>query len=172
MNEFVPLYEGSTHGVDREGEITNFKRGTILRPMVGTWGYKQFFVYINGKQCLRKVHRVVAQAFIPNPDNLPEINHKNGIKIDNRVENLEWCTRSYNNQHAFDTGLKLPTVMRKGKDNEQSIPVLQMDRIGSIVKRWESLSSTREGGFNVANIHKCCNGKVKSVKGFIWRYAV
>ena len=73
----------------------------------------------NNKAKSFKIHRLIAQAFIPNPNNYPIINHKNGIKTDNRVENLEWCTYKENNVHALEMGLRKPTV-KFGKENHFS----------------------------------------------------
>lgn len=70
------------------------------------YGYDTLCLNKDGKFKTMTAHRLIAKAFIPNPENKPAINHKNGIKDDNRVENLEWCTGSENIQHAFDTGLK------------------------------------------------------------------
>jgi hypothetical protein len=74
-------------------------------------------VYISKKGVRRafSIHRLLAEHFIPNPNNYPEVNHKNGIKTDNRLENLEWCTHSYNCKHAVNTGLH---KMRRGKENK------------------------------------------------------
>jgi len=83
-------------------EVSNLGRikrdGQIINVKLNKFGYQY-------KSNIRLVHRIVAIAFIPNPLNKPEVNHINGIKIDNRVENLEWATRSENNKHAWDTGL-------------------------------------------------------------------
>lgn len=77
------------------------------RPMRPTWSgsYLQIGLQVNGKQKLFSVHRLVASAFIPNPDNKPVVNHISGVREDNRVENLEWATRSENSTHAIATGL-------------------------------------------------------------------
>lgn len=104
FKSFAPKYEVSTIGNIKS---FNGKAPRILKPSPNKNGYLRVCIYIGDKKKNCFVHRLVAQAFIPNPDNKPEVNHKNGIKTDNRVENLEWVTTSENVQHAFDTGLKV-----------------------------------------------------------------
>lgn len=101
--QIAPGYEVSTLGRVRScwNGVTR-----ILSPNLTGHGYLNVSININGKSFFRRVHRLVAQAFISNPEGKREINHINGIKTDNRVENLEWCTRSENMLHAFATGLK------------------------------------------------------------------
>lgn len=105
--------------------ISNFGRikgrtGKIINLQINKNGYCNFSIYPNGrygKSKNLKIHRLVAEAFIPNPNNYPIINHINGIKTDNRVENLEWCTYSYNATHAFENGLFIP---QRGCENTHS----------------------------------------------------
>lgn len=96
--------------VSSMGRIKSLKYQGGPRIMRGgsAWGYKNIKLTINYVNTYFRVHKLVALAFLPNPDNKLEINHKNGIKHDNRLENLEWATRSENAQHSYDTGLQKP----------------------------------------------------------------
>lgn len=100
--EFVYTYEISNYG-----RVRNNKTGNILKPRINDNGYLQITLSLGGrnKKHTFKIHRLVAQLFIPNPDNLPQINHIDGDKLNNRVDNLEWCDQSYNIRHGFALGL-------------------------------------------------------------------
>lgn len=93
--------------VSNHGRVKSLKFGKerILKPNLNTQGYPIVGICLNGKLKLRTIHKLVALSFILNTENKPQVNHKNGIKTDNNVENLEWVTRSENIQHAWDTGL-------------------------------------------------------------------
>lgn len=105
--------------------ISNFGRfkgrtNKILKQHIGKTGYYMINIYPNGrigKSKTLKIHRVVAEAFIPNSNNYPVVNHKDGNKLNNNVENLEWCTHSYNTKHAFEHNLSKP---KKGCSNSNS----------------------------------------------------
>lgn len=95
----VPGYEG-LYEVSDIGNVRNVRRNKLLRLTKTNNGYIQVSLFKNGIKTGLKVHRLVAQAFLPNPDNLPMINHKDENKTNNRVENLEWCTAKYNNNYG------------------------------------------------------------------------
>ena len=111
MEQWKPI-EGTDgkYEVSNLGRVrTNGKRPGLLKLTKQKSGYRYAMIQLsNGKQKNCRVHRLVAEHFLPNPDNMKEVNHKDGNKDNNRADNLEWCTRSHNVKHSFDTGLKQP----------------------------------------------------------------
>lgn len=104
------------YSVSNLGDVRNNKTNRLLKKSISDTGYYRVSLSINGRCKTQKVHIMVGKIFVPNPDNLPVINHKNGIKIDNEVSNLEWCTQSHNLKHAFRTGLREPVINKEGKN--------------------------------------------------------
>ena len=152
-------YEG-LYQVSNCGRVrSSYKGGRILKPNLSFYGYWRVQLWRGGKGRSIYVHRLVAQAFIPNPDGKPQINHINGIKTDNRVENLEWCTNMENQLHASKTDLK------------STVKILQLDRNGNVIKEWPSMVQAAQSvGVSKESIFACCNGLSKTSKNFIWRY--
>ena len=97
-------YEGY-YQVSNLGRVKRVSDGYILKPYHHEKGYLKIDLQIHGKRRKFRIHRIVAEAFIPNENNYPQINHINGMKEDNRVENLEWCTNKMNSEHAWRLGL-------------------------------------------------------------------
>lgn len=155
--------------VSNYGRIISFgkvKTGRLLKTSLNN-NYPEVAVKKNGVFISKKVHRLVAFAFIPNPENKPCINHINGITTDNRVENLEWCTMLENNVHAYRTGLK---ILPKGKDSRLSRPINQFTLSGEFIREWESSRHpTREIGLRQGDIMNCLSGRQKTAHGFIWK---
>lgn len=107
------INEFEDYSITKEGEIFSHKTNKWLKPIFDCDGYRQITLCKNNKRYTKRMHKLVALTYISNENNLPIINHINGIKTDNRIENLEWCSHSHNNKHAFEFGLK--TISNKQK---------------------------------------------------------
>ena len=148
-------YEASS-----DGNIRRVGANKYLSSWDDTHGYRQINICVNGKPKKIKVHKLVAMAFIPNPENKKQVNHKNGNKSDNRVGNLEWATPSENIRHAFRTGLC-----------KSEKPILQYDSNMNLIREYRSIHAAEyEGGFNYRDVHKVLKGKCRKHGGYIWKY--
>ena len=146
--------------------------GCILRLRYDKRGY--LTVTLNLGQKKKKgyfVHRLVADSFIPRIVGKNIVNHKNGIRDDNRVENLEWCTTSENNFHAYRVlGRKSPSAGKYGKDNPKTKIVLQI-KDGVVINQFYGCQEAADAvGCGKSAIHAVCGGRIKRVKGFQWKY--
>ena len=110
-------------------------REKILAPGLNRHGYLLAYLTQNGVKKTMKIHRLVAEAFLDNPNNLPAVNHKNGLKIDNSVDNLEWCSFAANNQHAYDSGLK--KAAKGSKNGLAKLTELDVELIREMVSIWK-----------------------------------
>lgn len=142
------------------------KKERILEPRYSGKGYVRYALFKNGKRKDFKGHWLVLSNFVENIENKPQINHINGKKDDNKLSNLEWCTNSENQIHAFKLGLQ---KRKRGKDNPCSIKVLQYDLQGNFIKEWDSVSEAHKV-LKATHITDCCKGKRNYSKGYIWKY--
>lgn len=183
IDGFEGLYEVSNFGV-----VRNMKNGYMKKGCPNEKGYLRVFLRKNKKDYTRYLHRLVAQAFIPNPDNKPTVNHKNGNKLDNRVVNLEWATHKEQTFHALKMGLikkgeesplykriiteetkKKMKYKRNLNKNIFNKKINQYDLNGNFIKTWECINDAiRE--YNNKAIQFCCKGRRKTASGYIWKY--
>ena len=155
-------YEG-LYQVSNLGRIKSLKgyhrKERILKLRNNLYGYLTVGLSKYNKVKRRKIHRLVAEAFIPNPNNYEQVNHIDGNKLNNAVFNLEWCNRSYNMKHAYENNLL------------SCVPVNQYDKEGNFIKTWKGAEYVmKELGICNSNITKCCQGKRYSAGGYVWRY--
>lgn len=138
----------------------------ILNPTLGSDGYLYVGLCRNYYRVTTKVHRIVAKSFIPNPDFKETVNHINGVRHDNRVENLEWATMMENVHHAHKLGL---VNHAKGERNKKSRPVNKRSAEGVVLKTYPSIRTANQEGFNSHSIIKSCRSG-NLYKGFQWDY--
>lgn len=168
MSEWKHL--GSDTLISSRGQV--MRKGVIVAPHITDKGYCK--IAHNGK--FVSVHRLVAQAFIPNENNLPEVNHKDGNKLNNASENLEWCTRSQNMKHAYAAGLhpgvrlcgtQSPNFGRSGAKHQQSMPVRAIFADGT-TRDYASQGLAAKDGFSPHKISMCIQGHRKTHRGAAW----
>lgn len=161
-------YQISSNGRIKSLNYRNTGKEHILKPVKTKCGYLQVRLYDKNKYYHLYVHRLVAEAFLPNPDNLPCVNHKDECKTNNIVSNLEWCDYKYNSNF----GTAIQRCSEKKINGKKSKSVLQYDLEGNLIKEWKSLSECGRNGFNPGSISACCRGKLKTHKKYIWKYKI
>lgn len=177
----VPGYEGR-YQVSSEGNVKSLGRVVmrsdgkpythkecILEHRINCWGYHTVPLSIRdgaNKQRRYMVHRLVAMAFVPNNNNYPQINHIDGNKGNNTPSNLEWCTNSMNQRHAWKLGLNHYT-------HKFDIAIMQYDLNGNFVKKWRSIHEAARSFGKKAEGHiwACLNGKRNKCMNYKWKYA-
>lgn len=152
INGFESLYLVSDHG-----NVFSLIKKAVLKPKAKT--YCEVCLCKDGKKYYRLIHRLVATAFLENPNGYPCINHKDENKHNNYYKNLEWCTPKYNNAY----GNHIKSAMS---------PVLQFDYNGKFMREWESIKEAAEYyGIKYQGICRCCRHERKHCFGFMWEYA-
>ena len=155
------------YGITDDGKVFSLYSKRRIFPFLNDTGYLRVDLKENGEKKIKFVHRLVAEAFIPNPNGFPVINHIDEIKTNNNMNNLEWCTVKYNNHYGAN-----PNVNNIKKAQEACKKrVVQMLLDGTVVKEYESLKEAAEKtGTQRPNISHCVAGKRKKAGGYRWAY--
>lgn len=157
INGYKGLYQVSNLGRVRSVRYNKEK----IMELSYSHGYLRVGLYKNNKLKFHSVHRLVAQAFLSNPYNLPCVNHKDECKTNNNVDNLEWCSYQYNNTYGT-------VIQRRTEKNAKTVYQYTLD--GEFVKEWQSANEIeRELGFFSSYIRACCRGKHPTAYGYIWK---
>ena len=154
--------------ITQQGKVFN-RFGKELEGEITKEGYKRITLYLNKERKRFLLHRLIAELFIDNPNNYPIVNHINGNKLDNRIENLEWITYKENTKHALENNLKIPKSTKNYGQGKYT-PVLQIDpRTNQVLAEYPSMKQAAEqtgGSFQL--ISAVVNGKRKTHNGFKW----
>lgn len=175
-------YEGK-YQISNKGRIKSlifsnrqakFMREKILKPQFNS-NYYQVSLTKDGITKQFTIHRLMAQTFIPNPYNYPCVNHKDGNKKNNSIDNLEWCNFSYNTRHSYDNLLQKIVSGKEhwsyGKPSKKRKAIQQYDLNNSFIKIWGHAGLIEKKlNINANNIRECCRGKRESAGGYKWKY--
>lgn len=174
-------YEG-LYQVSNLGNVKSLNYGKkgyekMIATKENSCGRLWVMLYKSGNAKPMQVHRLVGEAFIENPNKYPQINHKDENPKNNKVDNLEWCTASYNIKYSMDRHperyekLRNTTTNRKGKLKGLKINQISFD--GHIEKEWQNSNTVKiETGWSSSSITRCCRGERKTAYGFKWQYAI
>ena len=160
MEKYMIIPGFDNYAISNKGTLKNVKNGNILKLQVGKTGYQQYTLCQNGIKKTFKIHRLVALAFIPNPERSLQVNHKDGNKLNNTVSNLEWCTAKENDTHARLLGLKA---------ENKPIEAIEISTSESTLFYSIGEASTYLS-INRGTIHKVLSGKYKKTTGYIFKY--
>lgn len=173
------LYQVSNFGRVKHLEYTftncsgsHVVKEKIINSYLQNNGYRLCHLYKKNTRKMFLLHRLVAEAFIPNPNNYPIINHKDSNPQNCEVSNLEWCTYSYNAKYSYDTtNRKEKMNWKKGKENANSKPVYATDKDGNILFHFDCImDAQRSLGILNSGIVACLKRKTKTAGGYIWHY--
>ena len=148
------------YSISSKGRLKNVRRNKILAINLDNYGYPHYLMSANGKRKTITAHRLVAMAFIENPFNLPCVNHKDEVKTNNSVDNLEWCTVKYNDNYG---------TKNKRAAEKLSKPIVQMLNGIVIATYPNSRVAERQTGVNFSKIRMCCRGIRKRAGGYEWK---
>ena len=173
--EEYPMYS-----IDENGNVFSRYSNKILKPILVSNGYYSVQLFNErGAKC-KTIHRLVATAFIPNPENLPCVNHKDEIKTNNHVSNLEWCTHAYNSTFGTAQERRLLHTDYSKRDmkavapqisEKLKIPILQYTKDMKLIRRFDSAKDAKmEIGVDASHIGEVCRGKRKTAGGYVWKY--
>ncbi len=168
--------------IDVDGNIRSLSSNKILKPGISKKGYKIVSLWRDGKGTTKYVHRLVAETFLPMKKDKKIINHKDGNKLNNNINNLEWVTYSENNKHAYDNKLKTVSdlvrkssrkmiIERNSKEKPRSIPIIQLDEDENIINEFSSIKEAASAlKINRSTIYRYLKSDRKTCKTFILKY--
>lgn len=172
MEVWKPIEDYNDYMVSNQGRVKSLRLGKekILKGGKINNRYLSVGLCKDGKQKTYLIHRLVAQAFIPNIDNKPYVDHINTNIYDNRVENLRWCTQKENCNNIL-TKIKHINSIKVGKLNTNSKEILQFSLDGDFIRKWDCIKDVeRELNILQPSISYCCNGKRKTAYGYKWKH--
>ena len=177
--KYAPIEGFPDYLITSHGRVFSLKYGKMreLKSQINRYGYLSVLFSKNGKQYRKTIHRLVAQAFIPNPENKPEINHIDEDKTNNHVSNLEWMTHKENVNHGTRNERSGKAISktnsdgrRKGTNNPMAKSVIGFKINGCEIKYYKYINECEKDGFIQSGIVHCCRNRFKSYKGFEWYY--
>ena len=179
------LYKVSNLGRILSLDYNHTGKPGLMNPGKDKYGYLKVDLWKNGESKTCKVHRLVAETFLPNPENKPQVNHKiegdEGKKInmvifnedgtiDKEKTTIEWVTSKENNNYGTHNERVAKAISKANTNGKLSKPVLQFSLSGELIREWPSVNECWRNGFDKGAVSRCCNGKLPHYKGFKWEY--